>query len=464
MAWLIAWQAAPLLAALVPETTQVPALQDVGLNIPVVAFSLVVSVLAAVLFSAVSSLALANTAQRAVLASTRGTSMSGGARRAASLLVAGEIALAGILLVGAGLTLRSFANLIAVDPGFRTSHVLTVQMNVPAARYPTPESQAEFYGRAFSALEGLAEVEHAGAAAVTPLTGNNWTVGFERDDRPVPAGERPPDVGWQAATSGYFQALRIPLRAGRLFDDRDRSATIAPVIISEEIARRFFAGENPIGHRLRGGDNGLEIVGVVGDIRRAALTDRPRADMYFPFSGAGATLFVQTTGDPLAALPAVRTALRTLEPSVIVHGARTLDDIAAASIAIAALAMRLLAGFAVVALLLAAIGIYGVMAYSVRRRTREIGTRVALGANRGDIVRLVMREGGVITATGVAIGLAAGLLAARSLSAVLFGVPPTDPLSLMTAAAVLSATGMAACYIPARRASRVDPARTLTTE
>ncbi|HUQ89745.1 MAG TPA: ADOP family duplicated permease, partial [Vicinamibacterales bacterium] len=278
----LAWQAAPALAALVPETTQVPALREVGLNVAVVAFSLIVSILAALLFSAVACITLANSEQRAVLASTRGTSTSAGARRAASWLVAGEIALAGILLVGAGLTLRSFANLMSVDPGFRTAQVLTLQLQVPAARYRTPQSQEEFVARALRALEALPDVAHAGAAAVTPLTGNNWTVPFERADRPVPAGERPPDVGWQAASAGYFSALSIPLKAGRLFREGDRTATIAPVIISEEIARRFFPNENPLGHRLNGGANGLEIVGVVGDIRRAALTDQPRADMYFP--------------------------------------------------------------------------------------------------------------------------------------------------------------------------------------
>ncbi|HYE84822.1 MAG TPA: FtsX-like permease family protein, partial [Vicinamibacterales bacterium] len=257
-------------------------------------------------------------------------------------------------------------------------------------------------------------------------------------------------------------ALDIPLRAGRLFEDRDRAATVTPVIISEAIAQRYFPGEDPLGHRLKGGPNGLEIIGVVGNIRRAALTDQPRADMYLPFTGIGSTIFLRTAGDPLSAVPAVRTALKSLEPLIIISVPRAFDDIAAASIAISRLAMRLLAGFALVALTLAAIGIYGVMAYSVRRRTREIGTRVALGAGRGDIVRLVMREGGVITAAGVIAGLGIGLLAAQSLSAVLYGVPPTDPLSLGAAALVLALTGMAACYVPARRASRIDPARTLT--
>jgi putative ABC transport system permease protein len=258
--------------------------------------------------------------------------------------------------------------------------------------------------------------------------------------------------------------LRIPLLAGRLFEDRDAAAAVPPVIISAEIARQYFPNENPIGRRLRG-DGELEIIGVVGDIRRASLTDRPRADMYFPFArfaDTSATLFIHTAADPLQVLPEIRTALRSLEPNVLVHGSRTMDDVAAASAGVARLAMRLLAGFAVVALVLAAVGIYGVMAYNVRRRTRELGTRVALGASRADIIRLVMREGGVITVAGVIAGLAMGLFAATSLSALLYGVPSSDPISLASAGIVLAATAMAACYVPARRASRADPARTLT--
>ncbi len=460
---IVAWQAAPALAALVPQTTQVPALKDVGLNVPVVAFSLAVSVIAAVLFSALSCVSLATQGQSGALAAARGTSMSVGARRAASWLVAGEIALAGILLVGAGLTLRSFANLIAVDPGFRVDNVLTMQILLPQARYRTPDTVVDFYARAQRALEQLPDINHVGTAEVVPLTGNNWTVALDRLDRPAPAGERPPDVGWQVASAGYFRALDIPLRAGRLFEDRDRLEKITPVIISEATADQHFAGEDPIGIRLRAGPgDGAVIVGVVGNIRRASLTDRPRADLYFP--GPANTLFVQTDGDPITSLPAVRTALRSLEPSVVVYPARTMADYASASMAMTRLAMRLLGGFAIVSVLLAAIGIYGVMAYSVRRRTREIGTRVALGASRGDVVRLVMREGGAITIAGVVIGLATGLFAARSLSAVLYGVPPGDPASLVAAAAVLLLAGLAACYVPARRASRIDPARTLTTE
>ena len=461
---LIAWQLAPALAAMVPETARVPGLREVGLNGSVVAFSIVASVISALLFGGVACMSLASHEQRSALAVTRGTTMSGGARRAAAGLVVAEIALAGILLIGAGLTLRSFANLIAVDPGFQTANVLIVQTVLPTARYPTQPARSAFYARAFETLNALPGVEHAGVAAVTPLTGNNWTIPFERVDRPASAGVRPPDVGWQASTGGYFQALQIPLLAGRLFEDRDAAAPVAPVIISESIAREYFPNESPIGHRLRNGPNETEIVGVVGDIRRAALSDRPRADMYLAFArfaDAFGTFFVRTTGDPLLALPAVRDALRGLEPNLIVIRARSMDDVASASTAVTQLAMRLLAGFAVVALTLAAVGIYAVMAYSVRRRTRELGTRVALGASRGDIVRLVMREGGMITVAGVVVGLTAGLLAARSLSAVLFGVPPSDPWSIAAAAVVLAVTAMAACYVPARRASQVDPAKTL---
>jgi predicted permease len=369
--------------------------------------------------------------------------------------------------VGAGLTLRSFANLVAVDPGFQTANVLTVNVTLPTARYPKPQARAELYSRAFSALAALPEIDQAGVAAVMPLTGNNWTVPFERVDKPSPAGVRPPDVGWQAATAGYFQALAIPLREGRLFEDRDAEAPVAPVIISESIAREHFPNESPLGHRLKNGDSQVEIVGVVGDIRRAALSDQPRADMYFAFArfaDSQSTLFVRTTGNPVLAFPAVRTALRSLEPNVMLHRPRSMDEVAAASTAITQLAMLVLAGFATLALTLAAIGIYGVMAYSVRRRTRELGTRVALGASRADIVRLVMREGGVIALAGLLVGVAAGVLAARSLSAVLYGVPPSDPWSMTAAAVLLGVTAMAACYLPARRASRVDPARTLTVE
>jgi putative ABC transport system permease protein len=439
----------------------------VGINVWVLAFSLAASVVSALVFSAVACIGLTRDGARAALASERRTTMSPGAQRAAASLIVAEIALAVVLLMAAGLTLRSFANLMAVDPGFTPAGVLTVQMGLPAGRYPDPFARRAVFDRTFAAIASLPDVESVGAAVVTPLTGNNWIAALERPEHPLPAGQRPPEVGWQAASGGYFGALKIPLRAGRLFDARDVPKGPPVVIISDAIAQRFFPGEDPVGKRVRQGNITAEIVGVVGSIRRATLADPPREDMYFPFEqgpGQEITLFIRTKGSPLEAVAGVRTAIRAIEPHVVFSETRTLDDIAEESAAVTRLAMRLLGGFAVIALVLAAVGIYGVMSYNVRRRTRELGTRLALGARRADIVRLVLRQAAVVALVGVTTGIAAGLIGVRALSSLLFGVPPWDPVAIGAAAVVLTATALLAGYLPARRASRVDPASTLAAE
>jgi putative ABC transport system permease protein len=372
-----------------------------------------------------------------------------------------------VLLIGAGLTLRSFANLISVDPGFNPARVLNVQIGLPPGRYTDAVARRAFYDRAFAAIESLPGVEAVGAGVVTPLTGNNWTIPLDRPERPLGANERAPDVGWQSASGGYFRTLGIPLRAGRLFDARDRPDTTPVVIISEGLAAQYFAGENPVGRRVRLGDEQAEIVGVVGDIRRAALSDAPRADMYLPFErAAGPTvgLFIRTSGDPLEAIPAVRAAIAGIEPNTVLYGTNRLDDIAAESAAVARLAMRLLGSFAIVAVLLAAVGIYAVMSYAVRRRSGEFGTRLALGATRRDIISLVMRHAALVAGVGLILGLGVGLAAARSLGTILYGVPPWDPIAVGSAVAILLATALLAGYVPARRAARIDPARTLAAE
>jgi predicted permease len=462
---LIAWRAAPALAAIVPQASSIPALSAVSINPAVLLFALGASLLAALLFSVAANLGL--NASTSTVAATRRTTMSGRARRAASGLVAAEVAMAMVLLIGAGLTLRSFANLVAVDPGFNPERVVNVQIGLPPGRYDDAPARRAFYDRAFAAIEALPGVEAVGAGVVTPLTGNNWTIPLERPERPLGAGERAPDVGWQSASGGYFRTLGIPLRAGRLFDARDRPDTQPVVIISEALAAEYFSGENPVGRRVRLGDEQAEIVGVVGDIRRASLSAAPRADMYLPFErGAGQAvgIFIRTTGNPLESMPAVRAAISSLEPQTVMYGARTLEDIAAESAAVARLAMRLLGGFALVALLLAVVGIYAVMSYAVRRRSSEFGTRLALGATRRDIVRLVMRHAAVVAGVGVGLGLGVGLAAARSLGTILYGVPPWDPMAIAGAVIVLLAAAMLAGYLPARRAARIDPARTLAAE
>jgi predicted permease len=463
----VAWRAAPALASMVPQDTPIPGLEAVGLNAWVVAFSLITSLTAAVISSGVACLGLTRESARAALVGQRRVTMTAGARRAASALVGAEIALAVVLLIGAGLTLRSFGALIAVDPGFTPDGVLTVQIGLPAGRYTEQPARSAAYERIFSALDALPEVDTVGAAVVTPLTGNNWTAPLVRPEHPIPAGQRAPDVGWQSASQGYFRALRIPLRDGRLFDARDGPESPQVAIVSDALAARHFPGENPVGKRIVLGDVTAEIVGRVGDIRRASLTDAPREDLYFPFerqSGNGITLFIRTTGDPLVALPSIRATVRRVEPGAVLFESRTLADIAAASAAVSRLAMRLLAGFAVIALVLAAVGIYGVMSYSVRRRTRELGTRLALGASRAAIVRLVMRQALLIAGLGMAAGVSVGMAAARGASALLYGIPPWDPVAIGGASLVLAATATVASYLPARRASLVDPATTLVSE
>jgi predicted permease len=464
---LAAWRLAPALAALVPQSTPIPGLGDVRLNVSVVAFSLLATLLSALVFSAVAFLAVTRSAGRAALVSDRRLTMTSGARRAAATLVAFEIALAAVLLLTAGLTLRSFANLMSVDPGFRPDGVLTMQIGLPAGRYPDPVVRRALFDRLFAAIDSLDTVENVGAAAVTPLTGNNWIVALQRPERPLPAGQRPPEVGWQAASAGYFQAMGIPLRAGRLFDARDVPNGAPVVIVSDALAHRHFAGENPVGKRVSLGESTAEIVGVVGSIRRATLADAPREDMYFPFEqgpGQEVTLFIRTTGDPLDTVAAARAVIREIERHAVVHQIRSLEAIAAESAGITRLALQLLGGFALVALALSAVGIYGVMSYSVRRRTRELGTRVALGATRADIVRLVMRQAALIAGAGLVVGIGVGLLSARTMSSLLFGVPPWDVWVLAGATAILAATALGASYLPARRAAHIDPATTLASD
>jgi predicted permease len=390
--------------------------------------------------------------------------MSRAARRTAAAIVVAEVASAVILLVGAGLILRSFSALLAVDPGFDRQNVTTVAMQVPAARYNAPDARQAFYGRLMPALAALPGVEHVGAAAVVPLTGNNWTSPFERVDRPVPPGQRAPDIGWQQASRGYFEALRIPLKAGRHFAPED--VTGPPVVmISEAVVRRFFdPGERAVGTRLKLGNAEAEIIGVVGDIRRAALTDEPRADLYISFERnvpPGTTLFLRSRPGETPSPDAIRAAIRGIEPNARVEPSVSLEAIVEESAASTRLVMWLLGVFGIVALALAAIGVYGVLAYSVRQRAREFGTRLALGATRGSILGLVLRQGAVIAVLGLGAGLGLSLAATRSLGSLLFSVRPFDPLTLAAAAALLAVVIFIACYLPARRAARVEPSRIL---
>ena len=464
---LVAHWAIPALVALVPASVNLPELAGIGVDRGLLAFTAGLVLVTTLVFGAITSFGIRVDNAAGALVNPGRVTAGSAARRATAALVVAETALAIVLLTGGGLVLRSFARLVSVDPGFTTDRVLTFDTALPAGRYKDVTARSAFYARAFDALRHVNGVEAAGTAVVMPLTGNNWSAPFERADRRVPPGQRPPEVGWQQASGGYFAALRIPLVAGRLFDATDRPDGAPVVIISEAIQSLFFQGENPVGRKIRLGDGQMEIVGVVGNIRRASLTDDPRADMYFPEEQSPrgeATFFLRTTTDPRASLAEVQTTLRAIEPQIVLREIQTMDDVARESTQVTRLALWLLGAFAISALALAAVGIYGVMSYSVKQRTREIGTRLALGATSGNIVWLVMRDGVRVAGLGAIIGLAAGALGARSLSAILYGTSAAEPLTVVGAAAVLFAVAIAACYVPARRATRVDPVRTLVAQ
>ena len=464
---LMAYWGAQALVALLPQSSSVPGLDAVRINANVLGFTLGIVVLTALVFALVAALTVRSEKAVGVLNTSRGSSIGAKARRATSTLVVAEVALAIVLLVGAGLILRSFASLLAVDPGFRTENVLTMTLQLPGNRYQQVAAREGFYRTAFEAMKGVPGVQEVGAAIVMPLTGNNWTAPFERPEQPVPAGERPPEVGWQVASNGYFKALQIPLVAGRLFDDRDGQPNTNVVIISEAIRQRFFPNESAVGKRVRQGDQTAEIVGVVGNIRRAGLRDEPRADMYFPFEQnrpGQVSLFVRTGPDPQRATTALQAAIKRVEPNANIDRVQTLSEVASESERVTRVVLWLLGVFAVTSLALAAVGIYGVMSYAVRQRTREIGTRIALGATRRNIVWLVLQQGAAIAAVGTVVGLVTGLATTRFLKSILYGVSGSDPIVLGGAVTLLVVTIMLACYIPARRAASVDPAKTLAEQ
>jgi putative ABC transport system permease protein len=462
---LIANWGARALVALAPQSESVPGLSDVHIDARVLAFALAIAAAATLVFGMVALLTTRLESGADVLVSGARSSMTASARRATSTIVVGEVAFAVVLLVGAGLILRSFAALVSVNPGFEVDRVVTLGISLPSARYAGSAGGGPFYDRALPALRALPGVAEVGAAVVVPLTGNNWTTSFERPEQPVAPGERAPEVGWQVASGGFFRALKIPLIAGRLFDERDRPGGKQVVIISDALAKRFFPGESAVGKMVGRDAQEAEIVGVVGSIRRAALEDEPRADMYFPFEAspsAGITLFIRTTADPLRSIAAIKAAIREIEPATITSEARTLADVANESIRVIRLVLWLLGIFAATALALAVVGIYAVMSYVVRQRTREIGTRLALGAQRGNILWLILRQGASIAFLGAVIGVALAAAGTRLLRSVLYATSSTDPLVMIVAPLLLVGATLIACYLPARRAASVDPAKTLS--
>ncbi|HEY9402033.1 MAG TPA: ABC transporter permease [Pyrinomonadaceae bacterium] len=460
-----------LLIAISPA--DVPRLNEIKLDARVLAFTVGVVSLVGLLFGLAPAWQASKTDLNEVLKDGGRSSTEGrGRNRLRALLVVTEMALSLLLLVGAGLLIKSFVLLRDVNPGFDAKNVLTMRISLPGARYPEPQQSERFYRDLTERVKALPGVEAAGATVSLPLGGSNFSVGrsFIREGRPLVT-EESQNADYFVATPDYFKTMRIPVKAGRAFTEQDRVDTPPVVVVNESLARRFFPGEDPVGKRLtvwRDEKFAREIIGVVGDVKSDRLDAETDAQIYVPYAQdagwGGLSLAVRTTVEPETLAAAVRGAVLSIDKNQPVYDIKTMDDVLAASVANNRLVVLLFGLFALFALLLATVGIYGVMSYSVAQRTHEIGIRMALGAQPADVLRLILRQGLVLTLAGVGLGLAGSLALSRLLESLLYGVSATDPITFGGLSLLLAVVALVACYIPTRRAMKVDPMVALRNE
>jgi putative ABC transport system permease protein len=464
----IAWAGTRMLGNLSPAI--LPRAGEIALDGRALGFTAAVALLTGILFGLAPAIHMAKTDLMAALRDGgRGNAIGFRRNRLRSVLVVGEVALALVLLSGAGLLMRSFYHLQSMDPGFDSRGMLTFRTNLPAAKYKGDGAPAAFYQRALDRIRALPGVTAAGAAQIFPLAGDDYILSFVQLGKPpVPVGNQP-SAAYYAATPGYFRALRIPISRGREFTDHDNAAAPPVAIISESMARQFYPNENPLGQRIQMGNGSkpAEIVGVAGDVRDQELEAKGRPAVYEPAAQVPFnTMYfgIRAAGDPAALIAAVRASIRELDAELPLDGMGTVDALVATSLSQRRFAMLLMVIFAGLALILAMVGIYGVIAYSVTQATQEIGIRMALGARRADVLGMVFTYAGLLIAAGLVIGGAAAMGTGRFLASQLFEVKPTDPATFAAVAGVLLATALAACAIPALRAMRVDPLVALRNE
>ncbi len=449
-----------------------PRMESLALNGQVVGFALGATLVTGLLFGLAP---LAAIARNRLGAGLHGGSRTGGPRdrqRLRSALVVVEVALGLALLVGAGLLIRTLDALHHVDPGFRADHLASGRLIFPSGRYPETTGVVERVDRILERLRARGDVDAAGAVSTLPFSGGQFDVSFVIEGRIPPAGEEPA-TDFRRATPGYFGAMSIPLRAGRSFDSGDVDGRPRVALINERLAERFFPGEDPLGHRLRvGGVRDPDspwwtIVGVVGSVRDNTLDKAPDPEVYLPFAqrpGRVMSLVVRSDGPPEALLQAVLGAVGEVDPDQAVTQLATLDDLIATTLSPTRFLTGLLAAFAALALLLAGVGIYGVMAFAVGRRTHEIGVRMALGARPGSVLGLVLRQGAALTGAGLALGLFAAWGLSRGLAGLLYGIGADDPWTLGAVCLLLAGVALVATWLPARRAAGVDPVEALKSE
>jgi putative ABC transport system permease protein len=460
------------LAALIPQSTSEPGLLNKVVHsdpdFRVLGFSIVITLATGILFGLLPAISVSNSSLlRATKGSTSTHTGDTATQRIRTALIVSEFALTLILLIAAGLLLNSFMRLLNVNPGFDAHNVALLNLELPESKYATAPQMDTFHNAVLDRIAGLPGVRATGTVAFGLPLGDGGIQG----DFTIYGQPQPPVVASKLAISpGYFSALGVPLESGRTFNHDDTPQSQQVVIVSQSFARRFWPGKNALGQKINPGFKGTSwctIIGIVGDVKQSGLASDAPLTIYLPYTQAPnflktfMTVVVRTDGNPLEMLHALEAAVLTVDPHVPAFNTASMSDLVALSISQPRLESLLLSAFAAFALVLAAVGIYGVISYSVTQRQREIAIRMALGAGRHRVMAMVAREGGILVLAGITLGLTGGLLASRMIAAMLFQVTPTDPATFAGVSILLGLVALGACYFPARRASNVDPMVTL---
>src|SRR5262245_50659585 len=467
---LLAWLGINALAKV--NQVQIPRASEIGLDWRALAFTLGVSLLTGIVFGLVPAIQISKADLHETLKEGGRTGSSGARAWVRNTLVVLEMGLALVVLVSAGLLIRSFWRVQQVNPGFAPRGVLAMSLSLPTTKYKVPAQRANFYHELLQRIRALPGVQSAGATSILPLSGNNSSGSFRIEGRVVPPGQSSPHGDRWAATTDYFSTMKIPIIRGRFFDDRDTMESQPVAIIDETMRRKYWPDEDPSGKRITlqsrdGYPIWREIVGIVGHVKHSGLEGESRVQYYIPHSQVQNSfmgLVVRTNVDPASLTGAVRGAISGLDKDLPVFRVKTMDQFVIDSTAQRRFAMTLVGIFATVAMALAAVGLYGVLSYSIMQRSHEIGIRMALGAQVRDVLRMVVGQGMLLALAGVVLGSVAAFLLTRLMANLLFNVTPTDPLTFTTISLLLSLVALLACFVPARRATKVDPIEALRYE
>jgi putative ABC transport system permease protein len=460
---LLAWWGTRALIALSPAGLM--DLRSVAVNLPVLGFTFALTLLTGIVFGLVPAIEAARFDLNDSL-KEGGKNLGGGSRshRLRNVFVVTQVALALVLLVGAGLFMKSLSRLRSVEPGFNSKNLLTMRVSLPGRKYDTDPKMMNFFNRAIGQLQSLPGVTAVGAINTLPFAGPHSGTSLEVEGQPkLPPGQGL-STGICVTDANYFQAMQIPLKRGRLFTEQEAKEMRHVVVVNETFVRKNLPGQDPLGKRvtiaMKDENVPTEIIGVVGDTKHLDLITEteamaywPQPELVYPYM----TLVIRTQADPTSIAPAARNVIRNIDPEQPVGEVSTMEGLLAKSIARSRFNATLLAVFSLVALVMAAVGIYGVMSYSVQQRTHEIGLRMALGAQQSDVLRLIVKQGIILGSIGVGAGLIASFGLTRLIVSLLFEVPATDPRTFAAVASGLFVITLIACYIPARRATKVDP-------